>query len=154
MGHPLEAKLFYFDQIIFTIAHAKFNSMFQTGFQLVSGWVSVKWSHDNVLFCKDAAADHWLTVYCICASLIQSNRSKEANIPHLVRSEYHFTWQSQYGETSITKTDVEIRFIFDDCIGVFSDLAVENIICFAGSTASSLDMHQCSGCSQRICCGQ
>lgn len=36
------------------------------------------------------------------------------------------------------QTDVEIRFIFDDCIGVFSDLAVENIICFAGSSFYSI----------------
>lgn len=71
----LEAKLFYFDQIVFTIAHAKFNSMLQTGFP-----VGVRMGVGEVVmmtmffFCKDTAADHWLTVYCICTSLIQSNR--------------------------------------------------------------------------------
>lgn len=114
--------------------------MLQTGFPVgVRMGVSEVVMMTMFFFCKDAAADHWLTVYCICASLIQSNRVEG--------SEHTDIWYDRNIIFSMAvavwgnidyQTDVEIRFIFDDCIGVFSDLAVENIICFAGSSFYSI----------------
>ena len=120
--------LFYLNQLIFAVAHSHFDCVFQAAFP-VGVWMRV--SEMVVvavfLFGEDAAADHRLTVDCICAGLIQSDRVKGSEHADVGDNrDIVFRVAVAIRGDVDHQTDVEIGTSVNDCVGVLGDFVVED----------------------------
>ena len=125
--------LFDLNQLILATAHSQLDCVLQTAFPVgVRVGVGEVVVMTMLALCQNAAADDRLTVDGIRTGLVECNRVEGGEHTDIGHDWNVVLWVAVAVRRNIDdQADVEVRLVLDDRIGVFGNLAVEDVVCLA-----------------------